>query len=1282
MIGRIPISRYLPIHYMGLLRPALRSAQLSPLAERRLKHGTEDSGEESSDKARTRLRQVKTIQVRQGFCGRKNPAGDGAATSGLMTEYVGHDKQEAIMDTKEEETRNEAKVEPMSEAKNEPVSEAVTEAKEEAFSEEKQEPIRETNDSPNSDVKDEPFTTEIPQERRQESPFESRPELPMEGQPATPTQPSPQQPNPKNPYHIVTCQQDHQDSPPSNAEASEGKVKVSGTIMFKESSHFNTNSLHILENEATKKGESMNVWAQSFGSEATSSDVMEPAKKDNVDSAAKEEKTQIILDFETQASTNTEGNIDIKVNSSTADDSLSSENKNELSEGTQAKIEEVYQTTPKGYEIGCVVDFSGIVQRPKDSAVKAEQAVEAIVPETTNLEDKLQTSSTAENEEQAVKDVEEVETIVPENPEQTAFKSPTNNLTIRIVRNEDGSPVHPVITTRIPSSELKSDRDAPPEEDSSLKRDSKRKVEFIQTQPVLTSDGEMKLLVPTSEDLSPEQSLQKATEIKQETNELQSEKTELQLEMKKLYLEATQQKSEAKTIESESKELQSEMKELESEATELKSEMKELEAEATEQKSESTDAVSASQTGAQNTPKSAAEIISMLEHKHKAKKSMSFDLPIKSTSQIVQTFGLRPEPGQGFRAKGTLNRTELDRQADEYFAKINEPETLQLEKKREEETAHMESKMQLETSQLENKLEAELEKTKMGPESSTLEMNVEPDNSQLDRKVEQVETAEESNRKAEAYFETIAELETSQLDNKLEEEQSLEESKASAFEEMSKADEYSAKINPELETSQLDSNVEPEVSKIDREMEPKVPKWMRNVEVQNPHEPKEYAAFKAMVQDRKADEYFAKINEAEMSQLDGKIEPESSQWDTKMEPKTAKKQRKILLSPDTTKEGTPENAKSFEEKSTSFILTRRGEKEQADDTDLNETSMEMKLDDAIADQKVEETKDEPSDRPLFVPPDDKDRLKEKSLMSEGDLYKPQSEDPMADDVADYDSKPSPTKPTSKEEKPRSKPKLEDGELDIKLLVRDEKAETAAGTPKTTAASDKQNFVQYIVGKIFRKGRKTSPTNRKMSTYCQRRDLNKSSTLLCPEDNDIFDDPYSPEEGKIINPDDNDFISPDLKRQGLGARAIREDREANGEYGQPQAMNKDTPKGVWSINKSKTPLSPQPSVNMSTAIPMLQFSSDNKDPLKILGGSAKCKNREKTIREQLMEKKEDKDNKIEILGGSEQCAEKLKKLKKSPKDDDCKSSFSSYFEGFTKMFWSSSVSEAEPPKKEK
>ncbi|XP_034664244.1 putative leucine-rich repeat-containing protein DDB_G0290503, partial [Drosophila subobscura] len=1116
MIGRIPICRR-PIHYLGFLRPFLRSAQISPIAERRLKHGMEDSGEESLAKARTRLRQVKSIKVRQGFCKKENPARDGAATSGLMTENVGHAKEESMSEAKDELT---------SEAKND----SMCEETKVSLSDSKNEPISETNDAPQSDAKDEPFTTEIPQERRQESPFECRPELPMKGQPATPTQPLPAVVNPKNPYPVVTCQQDH-DAAPSSSEEPEGKVKISGKINFKDSSQLDTKALNILSNEApSTKGESMNVWAQSYAS-----DVMDPAKKNsNVDSAAKEAKTQIILEFETRDST-TEGK-----------NSPSSEKPNEIVEGKQQKTEELYPTTPKGYEIGCVIDVSDRIQSSRDLAGKAEQAVETNVHEAKNLEDKIRKSSTGVNEEKPAKAIEEVEET--KNSTEIEIKSPTNSLPIRIVRNEDDSPVDPPpIITRIPSSELKSDKDAPPEESSSSKY--KRNLEFIQTEPVFTSDGEMKLVVPTSVDLSPEKSMKKATEMKPEIEELQSKTNELQAEMKELQLEATEQKLEAATNESKSNELQSEMKELQSKAT--------------EQKSESTEAVSASQMASQNTPKSAAEIISMLELKQKAMKSMSHgstlaDTRIKSTSQIVATFGLRPEPGQGFRAKGMLNNTELDRHADEYFAKINEHETSQLKKKMEPE-----SKIESETSKLANIME---------PESSQFPKTIEAENSQLDNKMDaetflpetkvgQVETPEESNRKAEEYFENIAELEISQLDRQ------MEESKSSTFEELSA-------ISKADESSELETKVE---------------------EVQNPNEPKEYTTFKAMVKERKAEEYFAKINEAEISQLDGKIEPESSQLDGKMETKTQ------------------QESKTFE------VMSTGGKKEQTGDTVLKETSKEINPDDDIDDKKVEDKKELPSDRPLFVPADDKDRLIEKSALTGGDLYKPQSEDPMSDDY-DYDSK-STTDKTETKEKPRSKPKLEDGELDVKLLVPDETTKTASGIPETTAAPAKQNFVQFIFGKIFRQGKKTPPTDRTMSTDCQRRDLNTSSTLLYPEHDDILDDPHSPEVDKVINPDDKDFISPDLERQGLGARTIHEER-----YDQPQAMKKDNPVGVWSIIKLKAPLNTQPSKKMSMAMPMLRFASDDKGSLKIRSGSPQCKNQEKTTHEELREKKENQENK--------------------------------------------------------
>ncbi|EDW34052.1 GL21781 [Drosophila persimilis] len=369
------------------------------------------------------------------------------------------------------------------------------------------------------------------------------------------------------------------------------------------------------------------------------------------------------------------------------------------------------------------------------------------------------------------------------------------------------------------------------------------------------------------------------------------------------------------------------------------------------------------------------------------------------------------------------------------------------------------------------------------------------------------------------------------------------------------------------------------------------------------------------------------------------MEPESSQLDKKMKPETPQE----------------EESRSFEELTTKFVVTHGGEKEKAD-----EKSMKRNRDDAIAEKQGDDTNEEPpSDRPLFVPPDDKDRLKEKSELSEGDLYKKQSEDPVSDDAAEFNSNSEPEKRPAPEKK--RKRKLADGELDVKLLVPDEAKETASGTSPGIDASPKQNFVQYIVEKIFRK-KKPPPKGRTMSTCSQSRDVSTSCALLCPDNNDIFDDPFSPEEGKTINPNDKDFISPDLERQGLGARAIRTDREENRKHGQPQAMKIDNPVGVWSTKKTKTPLNHQPGMNMSTMF----FSSDS-DSTKIRGGSKQCKNREKTMREKLMEKKESKDNKIEIMGGSEQCAEKLEKLKDGSKDDDCKSSFSSFFQ-FTKMFW--------------
>ncbi|XP_033238858.1 titin isoform X2 [Drosophila pseudoobscura] len=2010
MIGRMSICRT-PLHYLGMLRPTLRSTQLSPLAAQRLKHDTGDSGEEPSAKGRPRLRQVKLIEVRRGSGKGENPIRDGATTSGLRTKSVGLESEEAknepmgeakdepmseakdevfneakevaLMSASKDEPMSEAKNEPMSQAKNEPMSQAknepmseaknepmseaknepmseaknepmsqaknepiseaknepmsqaknepmseaknepmsqaknepmsyardepiseakndvfseakkvafmsatkdepiseaknepLCEAKDEAFTGAQHEPMAEAKDSPRSEAQDEAFTTEIPQERRQESPFESRPELPMERQPALPAKTSPGEVNPKNPYHIVTCEQE-QDTEPSNAEVPEGKVKVSGTIIFKDSSNFETKSLEILANVPTPTGESLNVWSQSCAPEKEDSGA---AKNVN---DTKDEEAQIILEFDADTST-TKGNMDLKVNASKTEEILNSDTQNKIDE-KQATIEDLYPTTPKGYEIGCVVDLSDIVQSTRDEqnveaivpetenlddkiqisssaettnrlprtivrktddspakaveAVNEEQAVEAIVPGTENLDDKIQTSSTAVDEEQAVEKVEtienpeeiaiksptnrlprmivrkkddspiqtptnrlpiqwinedgspakvaktveavneeqaveaivpetenvddkiqtsstaaptnrlprtivkktddspakaveavkdelsvkavvpetenvddkmqisstavkeeqaaeavkKVEAIVPESPEEIviksatnrlphmivrkkddspakaeeavneeqavesseeveiiaenseAFKSPSNTLPLRIVRDENDFPVEPVFKQLIPSSEFKTNRDAPPEESYSWKDKSKENIEFIQTKKVFKSDMEEELAAPTSMDLSPEKALKKvevetseAKEFKSEMNELQSETKELQMEMNEL--------------QSEAKELQMEMNELQSETTELQSEMNELQSEATEEKSESTEV--------QNTPKSAAEIISMMEQKHKDQKSMilanrSHDYPSKSTSQIVATFGLRPEPGQGFRAKGQLNRTELDRQADEYFAYISEPVTSQRATKMEPEPSELEKKMEPENSELAKSIEAETSELdrkvqqvetaeesnrkaeeyfekihypetsalepeiaelmkKIDLEQSQLEMKMEPETSELGRKVEKVETAEESNRKAEEYFEKIhypetsalepeiaelmkkIDLEQSQLEMKMEPETSelgrKVEKVETAEESNRKADEYFAKIHdpetsalepeiaefmkkidleqsqlemkmepetselgrkvekvetaeesnrkaeeyfekihypetsalePEiaefmkkidLEQSQLEMKMEPETSELGRkvekvetpeesnrkadeyfakinkhtipELEPEISKFMetsnlpkkilpdfsklykkfqkvetpeeserkaeeyfakisapetselakkmepvkselakkiepekseltkkkaaetsqlgrivekvetpeeserkaeeyfakisapeiselankmelekselankmepekselankmepekseltkkkaaessqlgRKVEkVETPEEanrkaeeyfakindqetsldrqveesrrttfeemfvnskssqyfnemnPKQETyrlkrnetskkvekgshldtkldqAIKDMALNQKAEEYFDIINEAELSQLEGKMEPESSQLDKKMNPETPQE----------------EESRSFEELTTKFVVRHGGEKEEAD-----EKSMKRNRDDAIADKQGDDTNEEPpSDKPLFVPPEDKDRLKEKSELSEGDLYKKQSEDPVSDDAAEFSSNSEPEKRPAPERK--RKRKLADGELDVKLLVPDEAKETASGTSPAIDAPAKQNFVQYIVEKIFRK-KKPPPKGRTMSTCCQSRDVSTSCALLCPDNNDIFDDPFSPEEGKTIDPNDKDFISPDLERQGLGARAIRTDREENRKHGQPQAMKIDNPVGVWSTKKTKTPLNHQPGMSMSTML----FSSDS-DSTKIRGGSKQCKNREKTMREKLMEKKENKDNKIEIMGGSEQCAEKLQKLKDGSEDDDCKSSFSSFFQ-FTKMFWSPTLSDSEPTKKDK
>ncbi|EDW34053.1 GL21780 [Drosophila persimilis] len=1111
-----------------MLRPTLRSTQLSPLAAQRLMHDTGDSGEEPSAKGRTRLRQVKHIEVRRGSGKGENPIRDGATTSGLRTKSVGLESEEAknepmgeakdepmseakdevfneakevaLMSASKDEPMSEAKNEPMSEAKNEPMSQAknepmseaknepmseaknepmsqaknepmseaknepmsqaknepmseardepISEAKNEVFSEAKKvalmsatkdEPISEAKneplceakdeaftgaqhepwlkqtDSPCSDADDEAFTTEIPQERRQESPFESRPELPWRG-----SQPCPQR------HHRA-------------------------------SSNFETKSLEILANVPTPKGESLNVWSQSCAPEKADSGA---AKNVN---DTKDEEAQIILEFDADTST-TKGNMDLKVNASKTEEILNSDTQNKIDE-KQATIEDLYPTTPKGYEIGCVVDLSDIVQSSRDEqnveaivpetenlddkiqisssaettnrlprtiarktddspakaveAVNEEQAVEAIVPETENL-DKIQTSSTAVDEEQAVEKVETIENpeeiaiksptnrlprtivqkkddsstqtptnrlriqwvnedgspakvakaveavkeeqaveaivpetenvddkiqtsssaaptnrlprtivkktddspakaveavkdelsvksvvpetenvddkiqmsskavkeqsaeavkkvkaIVPESPEEIviksatnrlphmivrkkddsptkaaeavneeqavesseeveivaensdAFKSPTNTLPLRIVRDANDFPVEPIFKQLIPSSEFKTNRDAPPEESYSWKDKSKENIEFIQTKTVFKSDMEEELVAPTSMDLSPEKALKKvevetseAKEFKSEMNELQSETKELQSEMNEL--------------QSETKELQMEMNELQSETTELQSEVNELQSETKEEKSESTEV--------QNFPKSAAEIISMMEQKHKDKKSMtlanrSHDYPSKSTSQIVATFGLRPEPGQGFRAKGQLNRTELDRQADEYFAYISEPVTSQRA-----------TKMEPEPSELEKKME---------PENSELAKSIEAETSELDRKVEQVETAEESNRKAEEYFEKIHYPETSALEPEIAE--------------------FMKKID--LEQSQLEMKMGPETSELDRKVE----------KVETPEE-----------SNRKADEYFAKIHYPESSELEPeiaefmkKIDLEQSQLEMKMEPETSELDRKV-----------------------------------------------------------------------------------------------------------------------------------------------------------------------------------------------------------------------------------------------------------------------------------------------------------------------------------------------------------------------------------------------------
>lgn len=228
------------------------------------------------------------------------------------------------------------------------------------------------------------------------------------------------------------------------------------------------------------------------------------------------------------------------------------------------------------------------------------------------------------------------------------------------------------------------------------------------------------------------------------------------------------------------------------------------------------------------------------------------------------------------------------------------------------------------------------------------------------------------------------------------------------------------------------------------------------------------------------------------------------------------------------------------------------------------------------------------DEPKVTPPQAKDESKAK-------------EDEKAPDAE---------KPVRKE-----RPKLDDGELSMKLLdrVSAEMPPPATEIPGSATAAQspaQKSLIQKLFDKILGRGGK-SEGKRHMSTYSVRRQLSTSCTLPVPP--------------RLVS-----------EFESNSKRELKPDHEA--------------------------PLQ-EPDTQPST---VELFAKDTKDLTKIRGGSQACSNPKKSPRDLLREKQESK--KIKILGGSEECAKKMKRLKKLIKDsdDDCNRHFSRSLSDFLRQ----------------
>ncbi|XP_041675358.1 uncharacterized protein LOC108116181 isoform X3 [Drosophila eugracilis] len=228
---------------------------------------------------------------------------------------------------------------------------------------------------------------------------------------------------------------------------------------------------------------------------------------------------------------------------------------------------------------------------------------------------------------------------------------------------------------------------------------------------------------------------------------------------------------------------------------------------------------------------------------------------------------------------------------------------------------------------------------------------------------------------------------------------------------------------------------------------------------------------------------------------------------------------------------------------------------------------------------------------------------------------------------------------------KERPKLDDGELSLKLLDKVTGETPAVQIPAESKPPAEKSLIQHFFDKIFGRDKstegKSTEGKRKMSSYTGRRHLSTSSLAAFST------------RGSILKNNNKPMVSKSWERTFLRRRSVNE--------------------LFCELNEQKLNLSNEPSrgtrlIETVLEPPTFELFAKN-DDTEIKGGSPECSSPKKTPRELLREKQQTRD--IKIMGGSEECAKKMKRLKEltKDKDDDCGSRhFSNNLPRFLRHFW--------------